>query len=79
MLHQSDVKLRQWLGFLGLRTVVRGWGKLRTVLTLSDVIRDSAAQLVLTHQRARTGACGVCDSAVGSAGAGETQGGAERW
>jgi hypothetical protein len=29
-------------------------GKLRTVLPLSDVIRDSAVQLVLTHQRART-------------------------
>jgi hypothetical protein len=26
MLYQSGVKLRQWLGFLGLRTVVRGWG-----------------------------------------------------
>jgi hypothetical protein len=29
-------------------------GKLRTVLPFSDVIRDSAVQLVLTHQRART-------------------------
>jgi hypothetical protein len=29
-------------------------GKLRTVLPLSDVIRDGAVQLVLTHQRART-------------------------
>jgi hypothetical protein len=26
MLYQTDVKLRQRLGFLGLRTVVRGWG-----------------------------------------------------
>jgi hypothetical protein len=26
MLYQSGVKLRQWLGFLGLRTVIRGWG-----------------------------------------------------
>jgi hypothetical protein len=26
MLHQSDVKLRQRLGFLGLRRVVREWG-----------------------------------------------------
>jgi hypothetical protein len=50
MLHQSDVKLRQWLGFLGLRTVVRGWGKLRTVLPLSVGIRDSAVQLVLTQR-----------------------------
>jgi hypothetical protein len=28
-------------------------GELRTVLPLSDVIRDSAVQLVLTHQRVR--------------------------
>jgi hypothetical protein len=34
-------------------------GKLRTVLPLSDVIRDSAVQLVLTHQR---GAIGVDSS-----------------
>ena len=26
MLYLTDVKLRQWLGFLGLRTDVRGWG-----------------------------------------------------
>jgi hypothetical protein len=26
MLYETDVKLRQWSGFLGLRTVVRGWG-----------------------------------------------------
>jgi hypothetical protein len=26
MLYYTDVKLRQWLGLLGLRTVVRGWG-----------------------------------------------------
>jgi hypothetical protein len=30
-------------------------GKLRTVLPLSDVIRDSAVQLVLTHQRGAVG------------------------
>jgi hypothetical protein len=30
-------------------------GKLRTVLPLTDVIRDSAVQLVLTQQRARVG------------------------
>jgi hypothetical protein len=35
------------VGFLGLRTVVGGVEKLRTVLPLSDVIRDSAVQLVL--------------------------------
>ena len=29
-------------------------GKLRTVLPISDVIRDSAVQLVLTHQQAHT-------------------------
>jgi hypothetical protein len=30
-------------------------GKLRTVLPLSDVIRDSAVQLVLTNQRGAVG------------------------
>jgi hypothetical protein len=29
-------------------------GKLRTVLPISDFIRDSAVQLVLTHHRARS-------------------------
>jgi hypothetical protein len=32
-------------------------GKLRTVLLLSGVIRDSAVQLVLTHQRAARAGC----------------------
>jgi hypothetical protein len=33
--------------------------KLRTVLPLSDVIRDSAVQLVLTHQRAESTPAGA--------------------
>jgi hypothetical protein len=41
-------------------------GKLRTVLPLSDVIRDSAVQLGLTRQR---GAIGVAIGAGGGAGA----------
>jgi hypothetical protein len=37
-------------------------GKLRTVLPLTAGIRDGAVQLVLTHQRGRSGerACGLC-------------------
>jgi hypothetical protein len=42
-------------------------GKLRTVLPLSDVIRDSAVQLVLTHQHANGGVCGRDRSAGYSA------------
>jgi hypothetical protein len=38
-------------------------GKLRTVLPLSDVHRDSAVHLVLTHQR---GAVGVDSSTCGT-------------
>jgi hypothetical protein len=41
--------LRQWLGFLA--DSLPWVGKLRTVLPSSDVIRDSAVQLGLTHQR----------------------------
>jgi hypothetical protein len=40
--------VRQWLGFLGLRTVVRVLEKLRTVLPLTVGIRDGAVQLVST-------------------------------
>ena len=32
MLYETDVKLRQWLGFLGLRDSCPWEGKLRTVL-----------------------------------------------
>jgi hypothetical protein len=31
MLYESDVKLRQWLGFLGLRALVRGGSTLSAV------------------------------------------------
>jgi hypothetical protein len=59
----KGVKLRQWLGFLGYGQL--SVGKLRTVLPISDVIRDSAVQLVLTHQR---GAVGVESSTCESGG-----------
>jgi hypothetical protein len=37
MLYLTDVKLRQWLGFLGLRTVVRGWGSCEPCYPLTVV------------------------------------------
>ena len=40
-------------------------GKLRTVLPLSDVIRDSAVQLVLTHHAVWGGVCTEGGAAVG--------------
>jgi hypothetical protein len=57
---KSKLRDIKW-GFLGLRTVVRGWEVTNhvTILPLGDVIRDSAVQLGLTHQR---GAIGVDSS-----------------
>jgi hypothetical protein len=40
--------LRQWLSFLGLRTVARCVEKLRTVLPLTVGVRDGAVHLVST-------------------------------
>ena len=54
---QNVIKVeRQLVGFPWAVDSCPWVGKLRTVLPLTnrDVIRDSAVQLVLTHQRART-------------------------